>query len=322
MMAKYFGIERVVRNLPSSRLILDAFASHNPMVCGAWDVYVDEHNVEDFKDTLVRCASRLQPASPSQEKKKKNSTSNDSQPSGPSEEKVALRRCIIWLHAEGKIDSETGYQLMSRVDAGSLKAENAMRVFLNSVGEEADKDKLFNSILSLIQDDTKEQDDTSGEDAEAKNEDAEYDEAKALKESISLFLRDLYGDGKLTKENYLNLLILVEQEDDRLLAAFDLFNDERDLEDLIDTLQRLSSRAIMGEEFEEIDAEDENEDNMRDTLFDVIIGMNLKVEQMALIRDALEIRHPQLEEAIDTFAENNDEVEFKSSLVQFCANQL
>jgi len=314
--ARHFGMERVVRGLEHSRALLDAFASGNPMVCGAWDVYVDEHNEDDFRDTLTRCVPRLIPT-------KSTITSSTK----PSDEKSALRRFVIWLHSEGKITTEQGQRLMSIVDSGSAEAERAMTAYLKSDRSETAGGNLMNAVFSLIDDGIPLTSSAQGED---EFEDR-YDEAgdgemdDELRDHIVSFLDDLAeSQGLLSKACCEKLKALVDSRDQRLLAAFDLFNEENDLDDLVDTLQRLAEKVVL------VTAEDDNgndgdeeffddeEDLTFHSLFEVISDMGLTMPQLELIRDAMEIHDPDMEDIIDRFSEAGNDESFREDLVEFC----
>jgi hypothetical protein len=184
---------------------------------------------------------------------------------------------------------------------------------------------------NIIDEDTKEYDDeemyNDVDQAEPIEEDPQDEELRA---SITLFLEDLCEDKNLlTRESVEKLKALVDSRDERLLAAFDLFSDERDLEDLVDTLQRLAEKVvIVGEDedgdLDEADEDDGEADEEHDaiSLFDIVNSMGLSLTYLEIIRDAMEIRHPQVEKAIDSFAKTQDQEAFKRDLVSFCESQL
>ena len=357
--ARHFGVERVVRGQPYARAILDAFAENNPMVCGAWDVYVDEHNEDDFRDTLMRCYQRLDGVLSSSSKHAQNSSGamDKVYSDRPSEEKSALRRFVLWLHTQNRISTEEGQQLMARVDAGAPSAEKAMKRYLASERLETDGDRLMKVVMSLLYGNGEEDAGTSEDDEEEeayvieeKGEDDDDEreirrgledtygenpeEDEALRETIILFLEDLCENKQvLTRRNVERLTALVDAGDQRLLAAFDLFNDERDLDDLVDTLQRLAEKVVIVGEDEEDDGPDtqddedddgEDDDDVYDfkSLFNIIAKMGLNLSQLEMIRDGMEMKHPGMEEAIDNFAQTGDQEAFKNDLVSWCDSQL
>jgi len=335
--ARHFGLERVVRGQSYARVVLDAFAAGNPMVCGAWDVYVDEHNEDDFRDTLSRCYVRLNGNSVNtadyahEEEDEEEDATSHLYTNKPSEEKSALRRFILWLHTQGRITAEQGQALMSKVDAGSPVAEEAMRKYLASGRYEPDGDEMLAKVMSIL-----DEDDGTGEEEEQpirKGLEDTYgdnpEEDEALRESITLFLDDLCeGKHLLERSSVEKLKTLVDAGDQRLLAAFDLFNEERDLEDLVDTLQRLAEKVVIvggdeednGQDYDDFGG-DEDDYNM-DDLLDIIVDMGLSLYNLELVRDALEIRHPDLEVAIDNFANTHDQEAFKQEILDFCEKQM
>lgn len=212
---------------------------------------------------------------------------------------------------------------MNLVDRGSPDAEKAMREYLASERTEVDGDKLLRTVKSLIDgaQDPATDDDDDGEDAVRPLEETygeNPDEDEELRKSIVLFLDDCVTKGLLSSENVIKLKTLVDVGDHRLLAAFDLFREERDLEDLIDTLQRLAEKVVVVGTEDENDADDEEDRAEEDAISEIIANFGLTLSQLELIRDAIDMRHPEVDHAIEVFSQTRDPELFKKDLLEFC----
>lgn len=303
--ARHYGIEPLVQGKAFGSDVLRAFRDGDVKVCGAWDVYVDDHNQEDFVDTLVRIAKRW-----------------EHHP--PSEEKQALRKMVLWLHAEMKVSGEEGHALMRIIDQGNAAAERAMRHFTGEKTPHAQQ-LLIDTVLGLLDlEDGTDEDDNDDDDDDAGGE----DDYEPLRENLVEFLADQVAKHSLSREENAVLLRLVNKRDTRLLAAFDLFQEELDEEDLIDSLHHLCRHADKEDDGEDEDEDEEDDDNDEETgstdfnmeeLYALIAGKQwLSAPQLDVVRVSLESQNQQLEQIISRFVETGEEALFQHALVEFC----
>ncbi|KAH9259450.1 hypothetical protein BASA81_002493 [Batrachochytrium salamandrivorans] len=300
--AKHYGIEPLVQGKPFGLDVLRAFRDGDVKVCGAWDVYVDDHNQEDFVDTLARIAKRW-----------------EHHP--PSEEKQALRKMVLWLHAEMKVSGEEGHELMRIIDLGSATAERAMRHFTMEKTPQAQQ-LLIDTVLGLLdlEDDNNTHPDDEG-DEEEEGEGFDEEDYEPLRQNLIEFLSDQVAKNSLSHQEKAVLLHLINRRDTRLLAAFDLFQEELDEEDLIDSLHHLCRHA--NKEVEEHEEEEEEEMGSvgfnLEELYELIAGKQwLSTPQLDVVHAALESQNQQLEQIISQFVETGEEALFQHALVEFC----
>ena len=116
-----------------------------------------------------------------------------------------------------------------------------------------------------------EDDDTTydNDDAEAAAADALFQKAPAPADDdvavveITKLVECLVKDSKLRDLEHDRLRELVDTRDPRLLAAFDVYQDTQDVDDLVDTLLRLAKPRIAGVDEFEYNAKDDDDDEDR-----------------------------------------------------------
>jgi hypothetical protein len=265
--ARHFGLSQAITDSYQRALILDAFEVGEPRIWGAWDVYVDEHDILDFADTLARCLKRMAPppstkASNQQSSSKPNTNSTSTavgtykHGAAGTDEKTVARRLVINLHSNNRINDENGAKLMAMVDAGAIRVIDAAAEWLSSKKTDEDAERFASKMLSLIETPTTSSRSSGGDSrrrrGNKKNQPQDWtsDDVvdEALVDEIYSFVAHLVDKDMLTENEGLQLENLIGNRDVRILAAFDAYGADTNLNELVDSLQRIALLAVQDED--------------------------------------------------------------------------
>lgn len=220
--------------------LLKLLEENDEAVLAALDVYNLDDDVDEVGDTLERIANM--------HLKSENGGSEATEAS-KKEEKLLL--LLQRLEKNGKMTKEIHDKARATVTAGDQRAVAAYDTFL-STGDQEDFIDTINRIVKM-------------EDAAVEGTDQDI-------KILALIMKQIEAN-VFTAEQGSFFGDLLEVGDDRLLAAFDVYDDEQNLEDLNDTLQRIyamdneiddedyaSSATYDEDEFLNDDSDDDSEE--------------------------------------------------------------
>mmetsp|Transcript_6150 Transcript_6150/g.10526 ORF Transcript_6150/g.10526 Transcript_6150/m.10526 type:complete len:766 (+) Transcript_6150:3304-5601(+) len=246
---------REVFDAPETSILLDLLKKQDPALMAIFEVLVDDGDLSDTIDSLKRlCLVR------SGLKQDDVTETIARMPSTLGEEGTQALDIVRALAVNGTL-SEVQYLILTsligkqdeRVMAAyeAYAVDNDMDDFVDTLKHVA----LLGASDSLGSSDTNM---PGGGTTDGMNSD------KAILDTMF----HLVYTGKLAPEEASVLGELVTTRDPRLLASFDVYQIEGDLEDLTDTLQRIALKELMGKSAEEFEAyiidDDEDEDDEDD----------------------------------------------------------
>jgi len=220
-----------------------------PFLEAAFDDYAQSNDLEAFLDALAAFAS--------------------SQDKNPTKDTVVLTECLAWLRDKAIVDeAQTVALLEAARDDKDPRLQKALADYAssNDLGQFLETLSLLARLVVVApssrqkedEDDDdfwdRDDDDDHNNDAEPpaapENDDAPnaYDDAAARDDDVAVLeigklVECLAKDGKLRDAEQDRLASLLADRDPRLLAAFDVYCDAQDVDDLVDTLLRLSQKS-------------------------------------------------------------------------------
>jgi hypothetical protein len=296
--ARRFGFARVCKSQLGDKAeeILGLFRdAHDPRAWAAWDVFVDEGDEADFADTLRHCARPLPNLG-----------------ARASEAKDVLRRLVIALHVEQRVDDVQGQALRELVESGSPECVALAQAYLSGRKSPTDAAALADGVLKVL---------------------------SAQDELLALRMRDFCEHTMESKQEVDKLLGLIDARDERVLEAFDSFYEvmanggsreegqtllKAELAGLARGVELFGVDAEQveeeGEEGEEGEDDDEGEDGLK-LLFDYIKEWGLSEPELDRLRRLIEQREPGVSKALDLFANDQDPEAFKVALIRAAKTQ-
>ena len=233
-------------------MLLDCFERGDPKLMGALDVYASSaEDAQDLADTLVRICERFSPSGGDDAGAAggaggagvaEGSTPEDSlrreveaEAAGVAEAMFNLTEVVQIMEAEGRVSAEEAYVLETLVAARHPAALAAWDCFED---ETEDLDGLFETLAILAQAHADGVDfGADGDDSEdADLSDARAD-AIAQNELLELVVALAEGGG-LTGDVAEAMALMIARNDPRVMAAYDVYIQDQDVGDLIDTLYR------------------------------------------------------------------------------------
>ena len=219
--------------------ILKLLEENDEAVLAALDVYNSDHDVDEVGDTLLRIANMHLSGG-------KNVMA---QAEGTKKEEkllLLLRR----LEKNGKTSKEIHDKVSQALSAGDQRAVAAYDTFLST----GDQDDFIDTINRIV-----------------KMEDAAAEGTEHDIKILAIIMKQIEAE-VFTAEQGSFFGDLLEVGDNRLLAAFDVYDDEQNLEDLNDTLRRIyamdtdidedyiSSATYDEDEFLDDDSDDDSDE--------------------------------------------------------------
>jgi hypothetical protein len=236
-------------------MLLDCFERGDPKLMGALDVYASSaEDAQDLADTLVRICERFSPSGGDGAGEAggaggaggagvvEGSTPEDSlrreveaEAAGVAEAMFNLTEVVQIMEAEGRVSAEEAYVLETLVAARHPAALAAWDCFED---ETEDLDGLFETlaILAKAHADGVDFGAEGGDSEDADLSDARAD-AIAQNELLELVVALAEGGG-LTGDVAEAMALMIARNDPRVMAAYDVYIQDQDVGDLIDTLYR------------------------------------------------------------------------------------
>jgi len=280
--------------------VLELFRMRDPRVWAAWDVFVDEGDEADFVDTLRRCVGQHEQQS-------------QAAPSGTraTDAKDVLRRLVVGLHKEGRVDDQRGPALRELIEAGSQECNALANAYLSSAKTPADADRLADGVLAVL---------------DAQDE--------LLSDKMREFVVAKLGEDVERDK----ILGLIEARDERVLEAFEAFyhvmasggSQDEGEQVLVDQLEALAQGVELfdaepvdvddvdvDDDDDDVDVDDDEDDGSGlDQLFQFIREWGLSDAELATLSAKIAANEPDVGKALDAFANNQDPEAFRVALTR------
>jgi hypothetical protein len=218
--------------------LVQLFRQGDARVSAAWDVLVDSGDVQEFADTLGRIISRL--SMEDDFRGVEDSLTLNSQ------SKKDVATIVNHMVNHGRLSGEEGECLSRLIDNGDSIITTAFDFLL----QDKDIERFMNTLKNIAENSML------------------NDNPSAVEERTHLALQEMTDLNKALRKSQMmtereseHLQALIDGNDSRVMAAYDVYYDEQDIYDLMDTVKRIVRRVSgSGEEDDDEYAEETFED--------------------------------------------------------------
>lgn len=302
-------VEKHVVEKESANALLASAAMGNQDLSEALDEYGRDGDLEAFLETLARVARGLEAQR------------------APLDERrlVVFKECVSWLLEKEVIAVQGAQRLFEAAVAGDAE----LRAAIDSYATESSDLGVFLETLATMARNTQVSDSSSTGGVRAaeglREGDGGIDDDDALRE-MSELVSCLHGEGKLTHEEVRKVTQLLVEGDVRLLAAYDVYVETQDVEDLVDTIMRIArhKRQQTHQQTSEPDEEEEEGDgyarapstaaSFRENTLPELARSRLSDVETAALQLCAARNDPDLAAVLQVFRVQGDQEDFEDSL--------
>jgi hypothetical protein len=251
--------------------------NRNQVIFAAFEAFEADQDLDELVDTLQLVAnySSEQAQSMSSVGGARTLSSSAEGVGDASEELLEL---IEALETDAKLSSIEASALAKMVHLGDEYVMAAHDVYVS----DQDVDDLIDTLQRIAKREVKATNNVA-ENHEPNENDDDDDEEEAVQRMRHLKL--LFQDGLLGSEETRALMRLAEDEDPKLMAAFDVFDSINDQEDLLDSLKRLL--IVMSSDQNPDSADKEDSTTVEEQFLQIASEMHLSPSETTALRNCL-----------------------------------
>jgi len=269
-------------------LVKQLFSRRSELVIAAWQVFEAEHNADELSDTLLRIA--------------RFTTRNDSKLRLVEVVGEMMKRHLIRSHeADGLI------RLYEQKNEAMLAANEAFEA-------DGDVKELVETLLLVVKHANFGAPPICSPRGTRRDLDYEDGESNSAVDDevvrVSRLIHQIASKGRFVRWQKELLLSLLSARDDRVLAAVDLYNEDRNARELVDTLQRLADLVAWTRGKQQL---------VEEWVLPLAASGRVSVPSAEVLRALIETRDDRVMAAFAVYLDDQNASEFIDSLVRIAA---
>ncbi len=291
-----------------SILLKQLFTAGNPSVLAAWDVYVEEHDEDDFCDSLYRILVRR--GSSDNGISSNNNSNTSSTAPAPSRSKQQLRRLVVQLHGSGKLTDDQGAALMKLVDLDDAQVYHAYDVFLNT----GDLIILVENLLKHAENAVKQEKNSPSKQKESHLSSSQGDLNEAsLWKTIRRTINRLFIHKFISSPERFVLIGLVNSKDEAVRQAMEQFARYRIQEALVSQLQAIVARDVKDRPLQE---RTKAQTDLYELIEALLNDSKIDSDIFLCLSELIEAQHPLVVKEYEKFTTTNNIKELVDKLLE------
>jgi tellurite resistance protein len=313
---------------------MDLVESRNQVIFAAFEAFQSDQDLDELIDTLQLVANysgengteatiasassrdaqqQQQPPSPlSANNTNTNTSAAVAEEVGDASEE--LLELVEALESDQKLTRVEADALALMVHKGDEYVMAAHDVYVS----DQDVDDLIDTLQRIARRQVQQQDGKSSSDEDDEEEGTQEDDEED-DEAVQRIaqLKQLFRDGLLSNVETRKLMELAEDEDPKLMAAFDVFDSINDQEDLLDSLKRLLVIASSAGKKSEIDQfEEDDTTTVEEQFLQIASEMHLSPMETTALRRCLANEDTIVKAALRVYQLEQDAEDLKDTLMR------